>query len=263
MVLIGIGYRAPLSKWIGSFPPEIECLEITAEHFFDQQEETLRTVATRFPTFVHGLGLSLATPGPLESETLRRFQRVVKISNPEWISEHIAFTRTSEVDLGHLNPVPPTQEMLDQISENAIALSEACGKPLILENITSHLRMQGEMDEPEFLNRLCDEAGCGLLLDVTNLYINSKNHGFDPLEWLKQLNPGLIIQLHIVGYSYREGRWHDSHKEAVQDDLLELCQAVLEYAPVRAIIVERDQDFPKRQELANELSKLKAICNGT
>jgi uncharacterized protein (UPF0276 family) len=263
MTLIGLGYREPLSKWIVEFPPEIECLEITAEHFFDRNEETLRALAAHYPIFVHGLGLSLATPGPLDPETLRRFQRVVELSNPEWISEHIAFTRSAEVDLGHLNPVPPTQEMLEQISENAIALSEACGKPLILENITSHLRMQGEMDEPEFMNQLCDKAGCGLLLDVTNLYINSKNHGFDPLEWLQQLNPELIVQLHIVGYSYREGRWHDSHREPIQDDLLELCHAVLEYAPVEAIILERDQNFPKPPELASELCKLKAICNGT
>ncbi len=95
--------------------------------------------------------------------------------------------------------------MLERISDNAIALAEACNKPLIMENITSHVRMAGEMDEPSFLNALCSRAGCGLLVDVTNLYINSKNHGFDPLEWLHQLNPKTIVQLHIVGYSYRDG----------------------------------------------------------
>ncbi|MEO2019822.1 MAG: DUF692 domain-containing protein [Fuerstiella sp.] len=262
MTLVGIGYRASLVEWVGSGPPEIECLELTAEHFFDQSDEAIVAVAADRPVFVHGLGLSLATPGPLDSETLQSFQRVVELSRPKWISEHLAFTRTAEVDLGHLNPVPPTHEMLERISDNAIALSEACNKPLILENITSHVMVAGEMDEPSFLNQLCSRAGCGLLVDVTNLYINSKNHGFDPLEWLHQLNPKTIVQLHIVGYSYRDGRWHDSHHEPIQKDLFELCQAVVEYAPVKAIIIERDGNFPDPQQLAGELRTIKAFCNG-
>jgi uncharacterized protein (UPF0276 family) len=262
MPLVGLGYRAPLAKWVDTKPPEIECLEITAEHFFDQSDEAIVAATDSHPVFVHGLGLSLATSGPLDPDTLRSFQRVVKLSKPKWISEHLAFTRTAEVDLGHLNPVPPTHEMLERISDNAIALSEACNKPLILENITSHVRMAGEMDEPTFLNELCSGAGCGLLVDVTNLYINSKNHGFNPLEWLHQLNPKTIVQLHIVGYSYRDGRWHDSHNEPIQEELLELCHAVVEYAPVKAIIVERDGNFPEPKELASELRKIKALCNG-
>ncbi len=152
--------------------------------------------------------------------------------------------------------------MLERISDNAIALSEACNKPLILENITSHVMMTGEMDEPSFLNQLRSRAGCGLLVDVTNLYINSKNHGFDALNWLHQLNPNAIVQLHIVGYAYRDGRWHDSHHEPIQNDLLDLCQAVMEYAPVKAIIIERDGNFPEPQELADELRTIKAFCNG-
>lgn len=261
MTLVGLGYRAPLAKWIAAAPPEVECLELTAEHFFDAPDEFIAAVAERYPVFIHGLGLSLATSGPLDAATLTAFQRVVRIADPEWISEHVAFTRTAEVDLGHLNPVPPTREMLDRIAENAAALAAACSKPLILENITSHLKMPGEMSEPEFLNELCRRADCGLLLDVTNLFINSKNHGFDPHAWLHELDPARIVQLHIVGYSQRGGRWHDSHREPIQDDLLELCRAVVEYAPVRTIIIERDDNFPPSQELARELTQLKAITD--
>lgn len=261
MTLVGLGYRAPLANWIAAAPSEVECLELTAEHFFDAPDESIAAVAQRYPVFVHGLGLSLATPGPLDADILSAFQRVVRIANPEWISEHVAFTRTAEVDLGHLNPVPPTRDMLDRIAENAAALVAACGKPLILENITSHLKMPGEMSEPEFLNELCRRADCGLLLDVTNLFINSKNHGFDPHDWLHELDPARIVQLHIVGYSQRAGRWHDSHCEPIQNDLLELCRAVVEYAPVRAIIIERDDNFPPPHELTQELTQLKAVTD--
>lgn len=256
---LGIGYRKPLSRWIQSNPPEIGCLEITAEHFFDSSEEILRDLRRLYPLFVHGLGLSLGTPGPLDPETLENFARVVRAADPLWISEHIAFTRTAEIDLGHLNPVAPTRETLRVISDHARELSDQCAKPLILENITSHLRMEGEMRETDFLNELCDSADCGLLLDVTNLYINGRNHGFDPIGWLKQINPERIVQLHIVGYSHRDGGWHDSHSEPIQDDLLDLLREVLDYAPVQAVILERDDPAPRPDEIAAELRKLEAV----
>jgi len=260
MTLVGVGYRKSLSDWVAKTPLEIECLEITAEHFFDQTERVLKQAVGQYPVFVHGLGLSLATPGRPDQETLENFQRVVEVSQPEWISEHVAFTRTSEVDLGHLNPVPPSAEMLDRIAENALALSTACGKKLILENITSNLKLEGEMDEPEFLNRLCEQANVGLLLDVTNLFVNSKNHGFDPIAWLQQLRPENIVQLHIVGYSRRDNRWFDNHAKPIQDDLLELLSAVVDFADVQAVIVERDEQIPSESEYAAELRKLKAVC---
>ena len=258
---VGIGYRRELANWIEGRPPEIECLEITAEHFFDGGDEQLRSLAVDYPVFVHGLGLSLGTPGPLDKNVLEHFVRLVKIANPEWISEHIAFTRSSEIDLGHLNPVQPAYETLSIIADHAVEVSEQCGKPLILENITSHLRLEGEMSEPEFLNHLCEKAGCGLLLDVTNLYINSKNHNFDPCSWLHELNPQHIVQLHVVGYSVVNGQWQDLHSESIQEDLLDLVDQVLGYAPVQAIIIERDSNFPESEELAGELRKLKTVLD--
>lgn len=102
--LIGVGYRAGLKAWIDANPPEIQCLELTAEHFFDgPAEDQLVSLRARYPLFVHGLGLSLGTPGPPDRDTLNQFCRVVEVADPEWISEHVAFTRSHDVDLGHLN----------------------------------------------------------------------------------------------------------------------------------------------------------------
>lgn len=262
MPLVGIGYRRPLADWLAESPPEVECVELTAEHFFDLPDDAVRAAAGRRPVFVHGLGLSLATPGSADEATLNNFKRVVNAAQPEWISEHVAFTRSGEVDLGHLNPVPPTRQMADRIAENAAALAEACERPLILENITTNLQLAGELKEAEFLNLLCDKAETGLLLDVTNLFINSKNHDFDPFEWLRQLQPDHIVQLHIVGYTRRDGRWHDSHSERIQPDLLELCQAVVEYAPVKAVTIERDDKFPESDALREELTMLRTALHG-
>ncbi|MEE2739145.1 MAG: DUF692 domain-containing protein [Planctomycetota bacterium] len=261
MMLSGLGFRPPLAEWIRSRPSEIECLEITAEHFFDGGQEQLQWLSEHYPLFIHGLGLSLGSPGTLDSETLRHFIQVVEQSDPMWISEHIAFTQTTEHDLGHLNPVRPTHSNLITLADHARQLSDLCAKPLILENITSYLRLSGEMSEPEFLNTLCSQADCGLLLDVTNLFINAQNHQFDPVEWLHQIEPAVIKQLHIVGYAQRDGQFHDWHDAPIQEDLWELLEAVLEYAPVEACIIERDGGFPARNDLQKDLLRMKDIAH--
>ncbi len=255
----GVGYRRELAEWIDSQPSGVECLEITAEHFFGGGGEVLARLAGRHTLFVHGLGLSLGTPGPLDSSRLDKFAEVVRAANPEWISEHVAFTRSGETDLGHLNPLPATRETLGIVADHAREVAARCGKPILLENITSHLRLAGEMEETEFLNRLCDRAGCGLLLDVTNLFINSRNHGFDPLAWLGRIEPGRVRQLHIVGYSRENGRYTDSHAEPIQEELIELARAVAGHTAVEAVILERDGNFPSPGELDGEMSKVRRI----
>jgi uncharacterized protein (UPF0276 family) len=258
----GIGYRRELSAWLETKPRGVDCLEITAEHFFHGGEAQLAALAKIFPLFVHGLGLSLGTPGPLDQKILERFARVVDIAKPEWISDHIAFTRTAEADLGHLNPIPPTSEMLKIISDHAREISDRCGKPMLLENITSHVQLTGDLRETDFLNRLCERAGCKLLLDVTNLFINSRNHGFDARQWLREIQPQNIVQLHIVGYSRHGSRYTDSHAAPIQDELIELAREVVRHAPVQAVILERDEDFPDVAGIETEVAKLQRIRDG-
>src|SRR6185295_2267991 len=155
-----------------------------AEHFFERDLGPVRALARDYRLFVHGLGLSLGTPGPLDASTLDAFVRVAAAADPLYVTEHLAFTRTRDVDLGHLNPVAPTVENVRVVADHAREVMDRCGKPLLLENIASALALKGGLPEPEFLNRICDAAGCGLLLDVTNLYVNGRNHRFDPLAWL-------------------------------------------------------------------------------
>lgn len=257
--LVGVGWRRELAGWIASKPPEIGCLEITAEHFFGRDLEGLRALGRDYPLFVHGLGLSLGTPSPLDPDVLDAYVRVAVAANPLYVTEHIAFTRTPEVDLGHLNPVAPTLRNLGILSDHAREVMDRCGKPMLLENISSHLEVRGEMPEPEFLNRLCDAAGCGLLLDVTNLYVNCRNRGIEPMDWLAEIEPGLIGQLHVVGYTHRGGRWHDAHAEPIQSELFDLTQEVLDRAEPAGVIVERDENIPSPNEFSRELRKLGAL----
>ena len=268
-IKLGVGFRPELAPWLAGRPESISCLELTAEHFYGPKLSRLSTFRNSmpgslpddFPVFVHGLGLSLGTPGPLDQHRVDSFAQVATAAAAEWISEHVAFTRTAETDLGHLNPVPPTREAVKLMSDHARELADRCGKPLLLENITSHVRLQGELTETEFLNELCARADCGLLLDVTNLFVNSRNHAFDPLQWLHEIDPDRIRQLHIVGYSRHDGRYMDDHSQPVQPELLDLTSAIIEYAPqLQAIILERDADFPGADGMAAEIAKLESLC---
>ncbi len=258
--LVGLGYRAPIAGWFRSDPAVINCVEVTAEHFFDGGHDQLARLREFYPVYVHGLGLSLGTPGPIDAVTLAQFRRVVEASDPEWISEHMAFTKTDVVDLGHLNPVPCTHESLQTLVDHAREVMDECRRPLLLENITTFLPLPGEMPETEFINRLCETAGVGLLLDVTNLLINSRNHRFDPLVWLHDIEPENIVQLHIVGYSFEDGVWHDRHAAPIQDELFDLLAEVVSYAPVQAVVIERDGEFPADAEIVAELIRVENTC---
>src|SRR5262245_19584862 len=141
--MIGVGYRHELADWLRTRPEGVTCLEITAEHFYGSGEDRLRELRKNFSLFVHGLGLSLGTPGPLDRSRVEQFAKVVRLTDPEWISEHVAFTRSAEVDLGHLTPVRPTREGVRVFSNHAREVVEKCGKPLLLENITSHIWVEG------------------------------------------------------------------------------------------------------------------------
>lgn len=187
---------------------------------------------------------------------LDRFSDVCVAADPLWISEHVAFTRTQDVDLGHLNPVPPTRDTVRIIADHVEEVVERCGKRMLLENITSHLELEGPLSEPDLLNQICEAADCGLLLDVTNRFVNSRNHDFDPVRWYREIDPSRIVQLHIVGYTRQNARWEDYHAESIQSELFELTQGVLEYARVRAIVIERDAQFPPAEEIARELRAL-------
>jgi uncharacterized protein (UPF0276 family) len=256
-LMIGIGYRRELAEWVRAHPSTLSCLELTAEHFPRDNHDEVVKLAGHYHLFVHGLGLSLGTPGPMDKDRLKHFANVARAANADWVSEHIAFSRTAQFDLGHLNPVRPTRAMAKIIADHAREVSDVCQRPMILENITSHIHLEGDLHEPDFLNRICAMADCGLLIDVTNLYINSRNHGYDALKWLEKINPNSIVQLHVVGYSIENGRLTDNHAMAVQEEIIELAQAVINHSKsVKAVILERDAAFPGSEEMITETSKL-------
>ncbi len=257
---VGIAYRPTLAPWVASRPEAIECLEVTAEDFYRIGESLLRRLADLCPLVVHCARLSLGTPGPIEPDELSWLARVVAAADPLWVSDHVGFSRTAEVDLGWPVPVVPGPESLAAIVGHAREIQARLKRPFLVENIVHFLPAHGVHAESELLNELCRSSGCGLLLDVTALAVNARNHRFDPRHWLRALAIEHVVQLHVGGYAHDGDRWHDCHRSAVPEDVLELATEVLRAAPVRAVILEYDATFPAPAALEAELDRLRVLA---
>jgi uncharacterized protein len=258
---VGLGYRGPLRACFRDPEAPIRCVEVTAEHFFrhDRTPPPRPPELGARPVMVHGLDLSLGTPGPLDEDYVQRFLAVAEGLQAVLISDHLAVTRTAEVELGHLNPVPPTRATRDHVAAKIKELQARANRLFLLENVTTHLRLPGELSFPELLNGICSAADCGILLDVTNLYINARNFGGDPLAFLDRIDLSRVVQLHVVGFQEREGRLYDTHQVDIQESIFDLTQAVLERSPARAVIVERDGHYPAPAALYAQLERLESI----
>ncbi len=253
---IGLAYRLEFASWLALRPPDVEVLEVTAEHFYRVGESPLRRLAASYPLIVQTSRLSLGTPGPLDRSELEMFGRVVAAADPLWVVEYLGFRRTGELDLGCPNPVSLTAETLALFVEHGREVMARYGKRLLLGNIVSHLSIGGAISEPDFLNRFCDETGGGILLDLTSLVVNGRNRRFEPRAWLGSIDPRRIVQVHVGGCSRQDGRWIARHDTGVDEEVWDLLEEVRVMAPAAARILVRDGSFPPVSDLAAELRRL-------
>ncbi len=260
---VGLGFRPPFLSQLFYHRSAIDFLEITADHYFAptaSKDAELTLLGNNFPLIPHGLGMSLGSADGLDPDYLRHYVAIVERVKPPWCSEHIAFTRAGGVDIGHLTPIPRTEAALRALRDNVARLQDHIQVPLILENITETLQYpDNEMGEGEFLCRVCDECDVGILLDVTNLYINSVNYRFDPVEMLHQIPSERIVQLHFVGAYVQDGWWVDGHNAPTQSEIWDLLEVVLDYADVKGVILERDEEIPPLEELLKELERAREL----
>jgi uncharacterized protein (UPF0276 family) len=254
---VGLGFRSQLKAEIFLNRPEIDFLEITSDHYIDsppKKLEELSLLAEHFPLIPHSLELSLGSAEGVDEEYLAKLADVVDAAKPPWFSDHICFTRSGGVKIGHLAPVPFTEEALGVFIRNFERVNKKISTPLILENITYNIRFPSStMSETEFIRRLLEETDCGLLLDVANLYINSVNLNFDWREWLHEIPVDRVVQLHYVGAHKGPGRLIDAHSDATDDEVWNVFREVSVMCDIKGASLERDGNFPNFDELIGEL----------
>ncbi len=259
----GLGFRAPLRGDIFMRRAEVDFLEITADHYLDAPPEKLRELellAEHFTLIPHALNLSLGSADGLDGAYLSKLAQLVSRLNPPWWSEHIAFTRAGGIDIGHLAPLQFTEEAVETFARNVAEVRRHIAAPLILENITYMLTVPGSVwDEADFITQVLERTGCGLLLDITNLHINSVNHSYDAREFLNRLPLERVVQLHFVGGHLHGETLIDSHSHPTPEEVWALMGEVLSRAPVKAAVLERDENLPPFAELLAELRRARDI----
>ena len=170
-------------------------------------------------------------------------------------------TRAPGIDIGHLSPLWFTETVLDITIENVRRVQDYLGKPLVLENVTYPFDIpRADMTQPEFFGRLVEASGCGILLDVTNVYINSVNHHFDPVEFLKNMPLDRVVQVHLAGGFVKDGVMIDGHSEVVDEQSWSLLDTLVSLVPVRASILEHDANFPEQiSVLLSQVTRARGI----
>lgn len=259
----GLGFREPWRDALLSNPVLVGFLEITLDHYLQAppwKMRELERLSEKFVLIPHGLHLSVGSADGVDLEYLEQVAKLVERLQPPWWSEHVAWTRAAGVDLGHLAPVPFSEEALDVIARNLAVVREHIPTPLILENITYHLHAPGsQMEEAQFLTELTRRTGCGLLLDVTNLYVNSVNHHYNALAFLEALPKERVVQLHFAGGTesvpHSHGLLTDTHSAPVSAPVWDLLEQVLSCFPVHGVILERDEQIPALHEVMPEVDR--------
>lgn len=254
----GVGYRAELSSLVrhgGAFA----CLELMPEHILDAPPADAASMLAEvapYPVITHAVSMSIGSAEGPDKAFLDGMRAVSDRVNAPWVSDHLCFTRTHGKALGQLVPIPYTHEALDILIRNVRDAQRALGRPLALENVTRYFAYKNEdYTEPEFITQLVRETGCFLLLDVTNVDNNEQNLGWPAREYLRGLPMDSVIHLHLAGVHEHEGRSLDTHAAPVPERVWRMTEHVLQTAPVRAVIIERDDELGDLQQLRAEVDR--------
>jgi uncharacterized protein len=205
--------------------------------------------------------MSIGTAEALSPDYLHRLAALTERVDAPWYSDHLSFTKVPETDIEQLTPLWFTQESLATVCRNLRQLSGVIGdKQFLLENITYYFPVPGsEITEAEFITRVLNDTDTGLLLDVNNVWVNSLNLGFDPYEFLDSIPLERTVQIHLAGGRYVRDLLVDTHSAPVHETVWEMLGYVLDRAPVKAILLEWDQDWPEFSVLLDHLDRARAI----
>ncbi|WP_055603994.1 DUF692 domain-containing protein [Streptomyces aureus] len=263
---IGIGWRPEIADAVEGLSG-IDWVEVVAENICaDHLPDSLTRLRERGVTVVpHGVSLGLGgadRPDPARLAALG--EKAVALGAP-LVTEHIAFVRaggpltaTPQLEAGHLLPVPRTWDALDVLCENVRIAQDALPVPLALENIAALVSWPGEeMSEGRFLAELVERTGVRLLVDVANLHTNHVNRGEDPARALSELPVEAIAYVHVAGGVERDGVWHDTHAHPVPEAVLDVLADLASRVAPPGVLLERDDDFPPAEELADELRAIR------
>jgi uncharacterized protein len=253
--------RAADEHW----PKRPQWLECITENFMvpgGAPLHHLEQLRERYPLVLHGVSLNLGSTSPLRTDYLDALAALIDRVQPAWVSDHLCWTGTAHGQLHDLMPLPYTRSALDHLRARIDAVQNHIRRPLVIENVSSYVQFSAdEMGEAEFIATLVRETGCGLLLDVNNVYVSSINHGFDAMAYINALPAERVVQLHLAGHSVGDdGLLIDTHDAPVCDAVWALYAHTLRRLGPRPTMIERDDHIPALPVLLTELALARGIA---
>lgn len=258
MTLFGLGLRKPHYEDVLSGNVQLDFAEVISENFMfpgGRPLADLLAVREKCPVALHGVSMSVGSASGLDRDYVQRLRALVDVIDPLFVSDHLCWTRVPGFSSHDLLPLPYTQEVLDIVSNHVHAAQDILGRQMLLENPSAYLGfIQSEMPEWEFLSELCAQTGCGLLLDVNNVYVSACNLGFDPADYIARFPLDRVRQIHIAGHSQGADLLVDTHDQPVCTEVWDLFETAMTGAGAVAVMIERDDNIPPIGDLLDELA---------
>jgi uncharacterized protein (UPF0276 family) len=263
MTMFGLGLRKSHYRHFieGSVP--VDFVEVISENFmFDggRPMATLSKVREHYPIAIHGVSMSLGSVSGVNASYLSRLKELIERYDPLFISDHLCWTGFGAFNSHDLLPLPYTDEALAITSRNVRAAQERIGRQILIENPSSYVTFEhSSMPEWEFIHELCRQTGCGLLLDVNNVYVSAMNHGFDAAAYIEAVSGCDVRQMHLAGHDDSGPIRIDTHDRPVCASVWELYRLAARLFPGAATMIERDDEIPPLEWLLTELDQARAI----
>lgn len=258
----GVGLRDPHFTHLMSTDPAdwgVDWFEILSENFLDHRgyaAHVLERVAAHRPVVMHGVSLSIGSADPIDTAYLDKLADLAARVKPVWISDHLCWTGIAGTNSHDLLPMPLTETSLAHVTARVREVQDRLGRPLILENPSSYLQFAGaQMPEWEYLGRLAEDSGCGLLLDVNNVHVSAFNHGFDAASYIEALPADRIVQVHLAGPRDCGTHLLDTHDSPVLEPVWALYALAIRRTGGVSTLLEWDSNIPPYEELLAELAK--------
>jgi len=259
---IGVGLRTVHFGHILARRPAVDWFEVLSENFMDTGGHPLRVldqIAERYPIALHGVSMSIGSTDPLDREYLRKLKALAARTRAHWASDHLCWTGVAGRNVHDLLPMPYHEEALRHTAARVRQVSEILERPLVLENPSSYVEFASSaMTEWDFLSRLAQEADCGLLLDVNNVYVSSFNHGFDPRVYIDNVPADRVVQYHVAGHTNKGTHILDTHSDHAVAEVWELFRRSCRRTGNVSTLYEWDEDIPDFDVLHAEALKARA-----
>ena len=261
----GVGLRSVHFSHILEHWPAVDWFEIISENFIDsagRPRYVLEQIAERYPVVMHGVSLSIGSTDALDFDYLAKLRRLATEVNACWISDHLCWTGVAGRTSHDLLPLPLTEEALKHVAHRVRVVQDFLERPLVLENPSSYVTFAAStMPEWEFLSRLAHDTGCKLLLDVNNVYVNSRNHDFDPREYLQSVPHDRVAQFHLAGHTDLGTHCIDTHDGRVVERVWELYREAVKLTGGAATLLEWDAHIPTFDEVHAEALRAKQVAD--